>query len=200
MIFVKKFLSKRNTQVIPQLNLIPAISNTIQESSPREIVNEQSQSIEMETFRTNSRIINVQPIQQSQISNGNEHENKNYGNANANENENENTTSDQLSNNPSLGTSTSTIEQNNPQRIQINNCKYNKNLINFTSVLMFVIILILFIILLVGTRYFSWMSADTTAFYMYVCFCFVSMGFPTLYFVNHPRHFINVLKELKFLS
>ena len=194
MIFVKKFLSKINTQVIPQLNLIPAISNTIQEISPREIENEQSQSIEMETFRTNSRIINVQPIQQSQISNGNEHETKNYGNAN------ENTISDQLSNNPSLGTSTSTIEQNNPHQLQINNCKYNKNLINFTSVLMFVIILILFIILLVGTRYFSWMSADTTAFYMYVCFCFVSMGFPTLYFVYHPRHFINVLKELKFLS
>ena len=77
--------------------MIPAISNISQEISQREVENEQSQPIEMETFHTNSRIINVQPIQQSQISNGNEHETKNYGNAN------ENTISEQLSNNPSLG-------------------------------------------------------------------------------------------------
>ena len=194
MIFVKKFLSKRNTQVIPQLNLIPAISYTIQEISPREVENEQSQSFEMETFHTNSRIINVQPIQQSQISN----ENENY--ENRNENGNENAISVQLSNNPSHGTSMPTIEQNNPPRLQVNNCKYNKNLISFTGVFMFVTILYLFIIPLVGIRYFSWMSADATAFYQYVCFCLVSIGLPTIYFVYHPRHLINVLKELQLLS
>ena len=88
LIFVKKFLSKRNTQVIPQLNLIPAISNTIQEISPREVENEQSQSFEMETFHTNSRITNVQPIQPSQIANGNEHENE-HEHEHENEHEND---------------------------------------------------------------------------------------------------------------
>ena len=173
------------------MNLIPAISNISQEISQREVENEQSQPIEMETFHTNSRIINVQPIQQSQISN----ENENY--ENRNENGNENTISVQLSNSPSHGTSIPTIEQNNPPGLQINNCKYNKNLISFTGVFVFVTILYLFIIITYMSNH---MSADATAFYLYVCFCLVSIGLPTIYFVYHPRHLINVLKGLHFLS
>ena len=72
----KKFMLKRNLQVVPQ-SMVFAISNTNQEMSQRE-VEECENEIEMETFHNNSRIINVQPFQQSDVSNetGHQHENE----------------------------------------------------------------------------------------------------------------------------
>ena len=95
---------------------------------------------------------------------------------------------------------TPVFEQNNPPRLQINNCKYNKNLINFTISVIFVIMLNIIFIPVVGTRYYSWMNEDCLNFYLYAYVCFVSVGLPTIYFVYHPRYFMNILKELKFLS
>ena len=188
LIIIKKTLLKRNPQVIPQSNIF-AISNTSQEISPRD-VEECENDLEMETFH-NSRIINIQQFLQSQISNETEE--------NQSENQIETEIIDhQLSINPSVVPNIETFEQNNPPQLQLNNCKYNKNLVNLTGVLMFVVILYLFFILMHVTIYHSW-SVDSTAFYLYVFLCFASIGFPLIYFLYHPKHLINVLKELHFL-
>ena len=145
-------MSRRNPQVLPQSSMIFAISNTIQEISPREEdVEECENEMEMETFPNNSRIINVQPFQPYQISNETEHQHENENEIHI---DNE-IIADQLPTNPSIVANSQTFEQNNPPRLQINNWKYNKNLMNFTGVLIFVIMFKIMIIFLVGTRYFS---------------------------------------------
>ena len=60
-------------------------------------------------------------------------------------------------------------------------------------------ILILFFIPVSGTRYHSWMSAESIGLYVYIFLCFTSVGLPVIYFVCHPRHLINVLEELQVL-
>ena len=142
-----------------------------------------------------TRQISLCAFQQSEISNEteNQHENENQI-----ENEIE-IIVDQLPIIPLPVANSQLFEQNNPPQPQINNCKYNKNLINFRSVLMFFITLNVFLIL-VYARYHAWLSYDSADFYHYVCICFISIGLPTIYFVCHPTHLINVLKEVQILS
>ena len=191
----KKFMLKRNLQVVPQ-SMIFAISNTNQAMSQRE-VEECENGIEMETFHNNSRIINVQPFPQSDISNetGYQHENESGSQI---ENEIE-IIADPLPIIPLSFANSQLFEQNNPPQPQINNCKYNKNLINFVSFLM-VFTIINVVLILFYARYNNWLSFESAGFFQYVCMCFVSIGLPTIYFVRHPTHFINVLKELQILS
>ena len=104
----KKFMLKRNFQVVPQ-SMVFAISNTNQEMSQRE-VEECENEIEMDTFDNNIRIINVQPFQQSDISNETGHQ---HGNESENQIENE-IIVDELPIFPISAANSQLFEQNNP--------------------------------------------------------------------------------------
>ena len=181
----KKFMLKRNLQVVPQ-SMIFAISNTNQAMSQRE-VEECENGIEMETFHNNSRIINVQPFPQSDISNetGYQHENESESQI---ENEIE-IIADPLPIIPLSFANSQLFEQNNPPQPQINNCKYNKNLINFVSVLM-VFTIINVVLILFYARYNDWLSFESAVFFslcMYV-FCIYRIAYNLFCASSYASH------------
>ena len=88
-----------------------------------------------------------------------------------------------------------------PTLPQLNNNKYNENLISFTGVLVLAGIFIFSIIIPTsGAIQYGLISEDYISTNLYVVSCSLPVGLPALYFVFHPKHFIKILEDMQLLQ
>ena len=82
----------------------------------------------------------------------------------------------------------------------LNNNKYNENLISFTGVLVLAVILIFSIIIPTsGAQQYGWIREDQILTNLYVVSCSLPVGLPALYFVFHPKHLVRILQDMQCL-
>ena len=76
--------------------------------------------------------------------------------------------------------------------------KYNENLISFPGMFFLVTYFLVMTGIAVGSRY-DWITVVQTQLYLYICFCFLPVILPTIYFMRNPNHLIIVMRDLNLL-
>ena len=170
----KKIVSKKKIHVVHNIIPLPPIPPT----QPEEL-------IEMETFHNNSRIIQVQPINVIDV---NETENQSVTSID----ENSIQINDSINNSKDGHNSQNII---NPPVMCFNTSKSNKNIINFTGMLLISVMFIILGYFTVASRS-GWISLREGNIYSFVPICCIPLIFPTIYFMYNPKHLINVLNDL----
>ena len=178
----KKIVSKKKIRVVPKSNIIPI--PPITPTQPEEL-------IEMETFHNNSRIIQVQPINVIDV---NETENQSVTSID----ENSIQINDSINNSKDGHNSQNIINPPDPVMC-FNTSKSNKNLINFTGMLLISVTIIILVYFPAVSRL-GWITLNELNLYIYICHCFFPVILPTLYFMYKPKHLIKVLKDLNLVK
>ena len=173
-ITIKEYISRKQIYTVPKSNICPVPNNTSSQH--------QHESIEMETFHSKSRIIHIQPI--NVIDND--------------VNDTENLSIDEKS--ISINESINNHDQLNdptpcPPITMFNTSKSNKNLINFTGVLLIGVMLIIISYFPFASRM-GWISQREGNIYIVVPLCCIPVVLPTIYFMYKPKHLVKVLKDL----
>ena len=89
--------------------------------------------------------------------------------------------------------------RNNPQnQMVINNVKYNKNVINFTSIILLGVLYIMMSFIPIASRN-GWINEKYGGMYLYLHTCFLPLVLSAMYFMCKPNHLYNVLKDLQCL-
>ena len=86
----------------------------------------------------------------------------------------------------------------NPLQVQaFNISKYNENLISLVGISFLVTYIIVITGLAIGSRY--GLSLVQTQLYLYIAFFCLPVILPTIYFMQNPKHFISVMRDLNLL-
>ena len=152
-----------------QIRIVPK-SNIIKTSEKQS-----EEFIEMKTFHAKSRIIQVQAINIIDV----------------NEIESQSSTRN-LVNDPNIKLPQS------PPNILYNNSKRNKNLINFTGMILISVMFIIIGYFPLASRL-GWISQRNGNTYLFVPICCIPVILPTIYFMSNPKHLIKVLRDMQFL-
>ena len=85
-----------------------------------------------------------------------------------------------------------------PPNILYNNSKRNKNLINFTGMILISVMFIIIGYFPLASRL-GWISQRNGNTYLFVPICCIPVILPTIYFMSNPKHLIKVLRDMQFL-
>ena len=86
----------------------------------------------------------------------------------------------------------------NPLQVQaFNISKYNENLISLVGISFLVTYIIVITGIAIGSRY--GLSLVQTQLYLYIAFFCLPVILPTIYFMQNPKHFISVMRDLNLL-
>ena len=88
--------------------------------------------------------------------------------------------------------------QQSPPIMLYNTSKRNKNLINFTGMLLIGIMFIIIGYFPLPSRL-GWISQSDGNTYFFVPICCIPVILPTIYFMSNPKHLIRVLTDLQIL-
>ena len=179
-IIIKKIVSKKKICVVPKSNIIPI--PPITPTQPEEL-------IEMETFPSKSRIIQVQPINVIDVNETDNQSATSNGENGIQINDSINN-SQHGDNNPMLP-----LNSLNPPVMCFNTSKSNKNLINFAGVLLIILIFIILGYFPLASRL-GWITLRQVNIYTFIPLCSIPVLLPTMYFMYKPQHLINVLNDL----
>ena len=157
LIIIKKLISRRIIQRIPKSNIVPQSTNG------------REQSLQMETFHSTPRNIQVQPRNKNDPLYPGKH-----GNI--------------------LIRSVSEANVNLGLAVLFNNHKYNKNIINLSGLFIIGMIFGIGFGLCFSSR-FGWIMHHQAILFTFVHFCCVPVLLPTIYFMKKPNHLIFVLRE-----
>ena len=175
---IKKIVSKKKIHVVPKSNIIRI---------PSTILTQPEESIEMKTFHTEPRIIQVQPINIIDVNDTNSQ-------SVTSNNENSIPINDSI-NNSKHGNNLDMMLPLNSPVLCFNTSKSNKNIINFTGMLLISVMFIILGYFTVASRS-GWISLREGNIYSFVPICCIPLIFPTMYFMYNPKHLINVLNDL----
>ena len=170
MIGIKKFISKKQLSIVPKSNIITLPNKTSQK--------QYEESIQMETFHAKSRIIQVQSINVIDVDDM--------------ESQSATSKNKKKANDPTI------TSQQSPPIMLYNTSKRNKNLINFTGMLLIGVMFIIIGYFPLASRL-EWISQRDGNTYIFVPICCIPVILPTIYFMFNPKHLIRVLTDLKFL-
>ena len=86
----------------------------------------------------------------------------------------------------------------NPLQVQaFNISKYNENIISLVGISFLVTYIIVITGIAIGSRY--GLSLVQTQLYLYIAFFCLPVILPTIYFMQNPKHFISVMRDLNLL-
>ena len=85
-----------------------------------------------------------------------------------------------------------------PPITMFNTSKSNKNLINFTGMILISVMFIIIGYFPLASRL-GWISQRNGNTYLFVPICCIPVILPTIYFMSNPKHLIRVLTDLQIL-